>query len=158
AAFWWSLGSTLARFSKMPRSPWWATAIQMLAGGAVMLLLGTLRGEWRQWAPHSVSALSVAAWLYLVFFGSIVGYSAYLWILRNSTPTRVSTYAFVNPAVALFLGWALAGETISPRTFLAAAIILPSVILLITGKEERHDRLRQSQISRGGLDSGMELP
>jgi len=158
AAFWWSLGSTLSRFLRMPASPWWSTALQMLFGGAFLLALGTFRGEWAGFEPASISAASVAAWLYLIFFGSIVGYSAYLWILRHSTPTRVSTYAFVNPVVALFLGWAVAGETLGPRTLLASALILPSVVILIGGKEERRDRKVRSGKLREGVDSSLEFP
>lgn len=156
AAFWWSLGSTLSRFLRMPASPWWSTALQMLCGGAFLLVFGTLRGEWSGFEPARISAASAAAWLYLIFFGSIVGYSAYLWILRHSTPTRVSTYAFVNPVVALLLGWAVAGETLGPRTILAAALILPSVVVLIGGKEERRDRKVRGGKIREGLDSSLE--
>lgn len=157
AAFWWSLGSTLSRYMRMPASPWWSTALQMLCGGAFLLVLGTLRGEWGDFDPARISAASAAAWLYLIFFGSIVGYSAYLWILRHSTPTRVSTYAFVNPVVALLLGWAVAGESLGPRTLLAAALILPSVVILIGSKEERRDRRARGGKIREGLDSSVEL-
>ncbi len=156
AAFWWALGSTLSRFLRMPASPWWSTALQMLCGGAFLLVFGTLRGEWAGFEPARISAGSAAAWLYLIFFGSIVGYSAYLWILRHSTPTRVSTYAFVNPIVALLLGWAVAGEALGPRTILAAALILPSVVVLIGGKEERRDRKVRGGKVREGLDSSLE--
>jgi len=157
AGCWWSLGSILARHVRMPSSPWWTTTLQMLAGGIVLLVLGTLHGEWSRLDFSKVSRTSCLAWIYLVGFGSIVGYSSYLWILRHSTPTRVSTYAFVNPVVALFLGWALAGEAITPRTLVAAALILPSVLVLISGKEERNDHGRQGGKLREGLDSSLEL-
>ncbi len=157
AGCWWSLGSILSRYVRMPSSPWWTTALQMFAGGTVLLGLGTLHGEWSRLDFSKVSFTSWIAWTYLVGFGSIVGYSAYLWILRHSTPTRVSTYAFVNPVVALFLGWAIAGEAITPRTLLAAALILPSVLVLISGKEERSDHGKRGRNLREGLDSSLEL-
>jgi drug/metabolite transporter (DMT)-like permease len=104
----------------------------MLAGGGVLLLLSGLRGEWGMVDPAGVSPASLLAVLYLMVFGSLVGFSSYVWLLRNTTPAVASTYAYVNPAVALILGWALAGEPLSPRTGLAAFVILSAVVIIVT--------------------------
>lgn len=126
----WAMGSIYSRSARVPAAPRMATAIQMLAGGALLLLAGGGAGEWRDLDFSQVSARSWAALAYLVVFGAIVAYSAYIWLLRVSTPARVSTYAYVNPVVALALGWALADEPVTPRTLGAAAVILSAVMLL----------------------------
>jgi len=107
-------------------------AMQGLAGGAILLIVGLFAGEFRE---LHLSAISLRSWLalgYLIVFGSAIGFSAYLYILQKSTAARVATYAFVNPVVALFLGWLILGEAITLRTAVAAAIILTAVILVIT--------------------------
>ena len=104
--------------------------MQMLAGGAVLLLLSVLLGEPWGFDPSAVSLRSALGLLYLIVFGSIVAFSAYIWLLRVSTPSRVSTYAYVNPVVAVLLGWALAGEALTVRVAVAAAIIVSGVALI----------------------------
>ena len=107
-------------------------AMQSLAGGVLLWIAGFFTGE--VWALH-VAAISPRSWVaiaYLIVFGSGMGFTAYLYILKKSSAARVGTYAFVNPVIALFLGWLLAGETITLRTVLAAAVILTAVILVIT--------------------------
>ena len=107
-------------------------AMQSLAGGVILLIAGLFAGEFH---PLHLGAISLRSWLalaYLIVFGSGIGFSAYIYILHNSTAARVATYAFVNPVVALFLGWLIAGETITLRTAIAAAVILTAVILVIT--------------------------
>ncbi|MGH7575104.1 MAG: EamA family transporter [Longimicrobiales bacterium] len=126
----WAAGSIYARQTKPPAVPLQATAMQMLAGGALLIFAGVLAGETASVDLSRVSARSAAAFLYLIAFGSIVGYSAYAWLLRKSTAARVSTYAYVNPVVAVFLGWALAGEPLTPRMMLAAAVIIAGVALI----------------------------
>jgi len=106
-------------------------AMQSLSGGAVLLLVGFLKGEFHSFHLAAISARSWTALAYLIVFGSGIGFSAYIYILQKSTAARVATYAFVNPVVALFLGWLIAGETISLRTIAAAAVILTAVILFI---------------------------
>lgn len=129
--FCWAAGSLFSRGSRMPASPVMATAITLLCGGALLALLGLGSGELSRFDPAAVSSKSVLAVAYLFVFGSIVGFSAYLWLLRVSTISRVSTYAYVNPIVAVLLGWALAGEALSSRVFLAAAVIVGAVALII---------------------------
>ncbi len=135
--FCWAAGSLFSRGPRMPRSPVMATAVTLVCGGAFLAALGLARGEVSRFDPSAVSTRSVLAVLYLFVFGSIVGFSAYLWLLRVTTAARVSTYAYVNPIVAVCLGWALAGESLTPRVFLAALVIVGAVALIIRhGGEE----------------------
>jgi len=142
-AFSWALGSLFSRGSKLPSSPQMATALTLLGGGALLLTASAVRGEPFGFDPAAVSIRSLTALGYLVTFGSLVGFSAYLWLLRVSTPARVSTYAFVNPVVAVLLGWALAGEPLGPRTILAAGVIVGAVALIIRSGEERAGEERE---------------
>jgi drug/metabolite transporter (DMT)-like permease len=130
----WSLGSVYSRHAPLPSSPQLATAMEMLAGGALLLVASLARGEWPLLDPHAVSLRSLAALGFLVVFGSLVAFSAYIWLLRQTTPARVSTYAYVNPVVAMLLGWAFAGEPLSARTLLAAAVIVAGVVLITSSK------------------------
>jgi drug/metabolite transporter (DMT)-like permease len=135
--FAWAGGSLFSRGSRLPSSPVMATAATLLTGGALLATVGLFTGELSRFDPSAVSAKSVVATAYLFVFGSLVGFSAYLWLLRVTTASRVSTYAYVNPIVAVLLGWALAGEDLTPRVFLAAAVIVGAVALIIRhGGEE----------------------
>jgi drug/metabolite transporter (DMT)-like permease len=129
-SFSWALGSVYSRHAATPPSPFLATAMQMLAGGAALLVLSVVLGEPWAFDFGGVSRRSLLGLGYLVVFGSIVAFSAYLWLLRVSTPTRVSTYAYVNPVIAVLLGWALAGEALTVRVAVAAAIIVSGVALI----------------------------
>jgi drug/metabolite transporter (DMT)-like permease len=130
AAFAWALGSLLSRHLAPPASPLQATAVQMLAGGALLGCASGATGEWARFSPALVSARSLAAVAYLVVFGSLVAFTAYIWLLRAASPALFSTYAFVNPVVAVFLGWLLAGEEVGVRTFVAATVIVGAVVLI----------------------------
>ncbi|HZF29944.1 MAG TPA: drug/metabolite exporter YedA [Gammaproteobacteria bacterium] len=130
ASFSWAAGSIYSRHAAMPSSPFLATAMEMLAGGAAALALGLVLGEPGRLDLAAVSARSVAGWLYLVVFGSVIAFTAYVWLLRESTPARVSTYAYVNPVVAVALGAALGGEALTPRMVVAAAVIVGGVALI----------------------------
>lgn len=107
-------------------------AMQCLAGGIALWIGGFFTGEIGRLHFAAISARSWLAVLYLIIFGSGIGFTAYIYILKNSTAPRVATYAFVNPVVALLLGWLFAGETLSVRTLLAAMVILGAVVLVIT--------------------------
>jgi drug/metabolite transporter (DMT)-like permease len=131
AAFSWASGSLYSRRVQLPASHLMATAMEMIAGGAWLLAVGGVVGEWNHFQPTHVSARSLAAFAYLVAFGSMIGFSAYVWLLQVTTTARVSTYAYVNPVVAVFLGWAFAGETVTLRTFIAAAAIIFAVIMIV---------------------------
>jgi drug/metabolite transporter (DMT)-like permease len=132
ASFCWAWGSIYSKHNDLPSSPMLGVAMQSLAGGAALWIVGLLAGEGHQLHLAAVSARSWSALAYLIVFGSGVGFTAYVYILKKSTAARVGTYAFVNPVVALFLGWLLAGEALTLRTVLAAAVILTAVLLVIT--------------------------
>ena len=134
AAVAWALGSLLSRHHAPPASPLQATALQMLAGGVLLGGFSAVLGEWSRFSPALVSAKSVASVAYLVVFGSLVAFTAYIWLLRAASPTLASTYAFVNPVVAVFLGWLLASEPVSARTLAAAAVIVGAVVLITLGE------------------------
>ncbi|HUF12467.1 MAG TPA: drug/metabolite exporter YedA [Longimicrobiales bacterium] len=133
----WAWGSLYSRGAVQPSSPMMATAVQMAGGGVLLLLAGLLTGELGELDLAAVSARSLLALLYLLLAGSIVGYSAYIWLLRHATPAHVSTYAYVNPVVAVFLGWLLASEPITPRLLLAAAVIVGGVAVIVTVRGQR---------------------
>jgi drug/metabolite transporter (DMT)-like permease len=137
AAFAWALGSLLSRHFAPPSSPLQSTALQMLAGGVLLGGASGAFGEWARFSPGLVSGRSLAAVAYLVVFGSLVAFTAYVWLLREASPALVSTYAFVNPVVAVFLGWLLANEEVSLRTLVAAAVIVGAVILITAGESRR---------------------
>jgi drug/metabolite transporter (DMT)-like permease len=135
--FAWAGGSLFSRGSRLPSSPVMATAATLLTGGTLVATLALMAGELSRFDPAAISTKSIVATVYLFVFGSLVGFSAYLWLLRVSTASRVSTYAYVNPIVAVFLGWALAGEELTSRVFIAAAVIVGAVALIIRhGGEE----------------------
>lgn len=125
----WALGSIWSRGRPMA-PPMMATAQQMLAGGTALMLLALISGEAARLDPSGASARSLLAVVYLIVFGSLIGYSSYIWLLGVSTPARVSTYAYVNPLVAVVLGWLFAGEALTPRTFIAAGVIVGGVVLV----------------------------
>jgi drug/metabolite transporter (DMT)-like permease len=133
----WAVGSIYSRRAPNPPGALYATGMQMLAGGALLLVAGVITGEPSRFDPAGVSARSVLALLYLVVFGAIVGYSAYVWLLRHVHPGRVSTYAYVNPVVAVLLGWAIAGEPFTPRTAVAAAVIIGGVALITLDQQAK---------------------
>jgi drug/metabolite transporter (DMT)-like permease len=133
----WAAGSILSRHVQVPSRPLLATSIQMLCGGALLILAGLLSGEAAKIDASAISAKSVLALIYLILIGAIVGYSAYIWLLRVSTPARASTYAYVNPVVAVLLGWLFAGETVSPRVIAAAAVIVAGVALITLSRVDR---------------------
>ena len=125
----WAWGSLRSRHVPLPESPLLATGMEMLAGGAILMVLGLLTGEAGRLDLAGVSVKSVLSLSYLVVFGAL-GFVAYIWLLRVTTPALVSTYAYVNPVVAVFLGWALAGEPLTPGMLAAAAVILTGVVLI----------------------------
>ncbi len=126
----WSFGTIYSRSANVPESPFMATATQMLSAGAILLLLSIFSGELARLDPSTLSFRSIAALLYLIFFGSIVAFSAFVWLIRVDNPTRVATYAYVNPVVALLLGWLFAGEHLHVSMLGPAAVIILSVAMV----------------------------
>lgn len=137
ASFFWALGSLYSTRAKLPESPWIATGSQMLAGGALLALLGGASGEWTTFEPARVTAPALWAFAYLVIFGSIVAFTAYAYLLRNARPTVVSTYAFVNPIVAVLLGWWIVDEPVSGRVVVAGALILAALVAILYDEPKR---------------------
>jgi len=127
----WTVGSVYARRAPQPRSILLFTAMQMLAGGLELAVFGAARGELGQVHLASVSAVSALSFVYLVFVGAIGAYTAYGWLLKHSSTPVLTSYAYVNPAVAVVLGWGLAGEQIGARELVAGFVILASVALLL---------------------------
>jgi len=133
----WAGGSLWSRQAARPESPWMNAAAQMICGGAGMLLLGLVTGESAQFQTARFSLRSLAALGYLVVFGSWIGFSAYVWLLRVSTPPRVATYAYVNPVIAVLLGKFLLDEPFTERMAAATAVILAGVIITTLPKRIR---------------------
>jgi drug/metabolite transporter (DMT)-like permease len=137
SAFSWAFGSISSRSLKMPSSAFLVTAMQMIAAGATLILVGMASGEAARVSLALVSLSSLLAFGYLIVFGSWVGFSAYVWLLKNTTPAIASTYAYVNPAIAVFLGWAFAGETVDRWTIGAMAVIIAGVAMITIGPSSR---------------------
>jgi len=150
----WAAGSLYSRSAKLPTSPLLGTAMEMLAGGALLLLVGLATGEGARVDPAKFTIGAFAWWGFLIVFGSIVAFSAYIWLLRAVSPSLVSTYAYVNPVVAIFLGWAFASEPVTPRTLLAAAVILLAVAI-ITGAQARGRAGRVEEPVRSIAEDGL---
>lgn len=146
AALLWAIGSLYARTAPLPPSTLLATAMEMVAGGVILLATSTAIGEWRTFSLAAVSSRSIGALAYLIVAGSLLGFSAYIFLLGATTPARVSTYAFVNPVVAVFFGWALAGEVFTARTALSALLIVGAVAIIIRfgGRRERDEIAREA--------------
>ena len=130
----WAIGSLYQRRAPLPRSPWLGTGMEMAAGGVALVLAGTLTGEPGRTAVDSFSTESIVALVYLVVFGSLVAFSAYIWLLNNAAVSTVGTYAYVNPVVAVALGAWLRSEPITLRTLLAAAVIIGAVVAMVSGR------------------------
>ncbi len=135
ACFCWASGSVVSRRlspTAAIASPWMATAAQMLAGGMVVLLAGTVHGEWADFTPTHFSAVSLAAWAYLVIGGSIIGFGSYVWLLRHTSAALATSYGYVNPLVAIVLGAWLNAEPLTTQMLWSAVIILSAVALIAT--------------------------
>ncbi|MBM2839848.1 MAG: hypothetical protein HW412_376 [Bacteroidetes bacterium] len=130
----WAIGSLYSRKAVLPKSPLLTTSMEMLAGGTVLYLVAAFTGEFQRF---DLSSVSMRSWLsvgYLSVFGSIIGFTAYVWLLRVVHASRVATYAYVNPIIAILLGWSLAGEQFTTQMLFAASIIIAAVVLIITNK------------------------
>jgi drug/metabolite transporter (DMT)-like permease len=142
----WAAGSLYGTRAPAAKSAAQAAGMQMLAGGAILLALGTILGEWSTFDPSTISAVSALALGYLVIFGAIVAFTAYAWLLKNASPAKVSTYAYVNPAIAVILGWAIAGETMTGQMLVGAAVIVVSVALITANKKAKTDSKGEAEV------------
>jgi len=134
-SFIWSAGSLYSRHSKHAASPFLTAAQQMICGGFLLLVAGTMTRELPRLHINSISMSSLVAFIYLVLIGAVVGYTAYIWLLRHCDPAKVATYAYVNPIVAVLLGAIFAGEKVTIRTLIAGCLIIGSVALVITAQQ-----------------------
>ena len=132
AALSWSIASALSRKLPLPSSKAMSAGAQMFAGGVLLAIVAAPLGEFRRFHPLAVSRGAWLALLYLIIAGSIIGFTAYLWLIHHYSPTRVGTYAYVNPIVAVLIGYFFAGEPLGLRTVAGAALILISVIAITT--------------------------
>lgn len=130
----WAIGSVYSRKASLPKTPLLGSGMEMLAGGVLLLLVSLVSQEWVGFQPSNISFLSLISFLYLLVFGSLIAFSSYVWLLTKTTTARASTYAYVNPIVAVFLGYFLAGEQLTLRTLLASTMIVIAVVVITTYK------------------------
>jgi drug/metabolite transporter (DMT)-like permease len=130
----WAIGSFWSRDASLPQSGLLTTGMEMLGGGAMLLIVGLVSGELSHFDVHRVSHASILGLAYLVTFGSLLGFTSYIWLLDKVSPAHLGTYAYVNPIVAVLLGWAIAGERLSVRTGVAAVIVICAVALITTAR------------------------
>jgi drug/metabolite transporter (DMT)-like permease len=137
ATLFWGAGMMYMRYARNPLESFTASGIQMMCGSLWLLLAGIVSGEFSRLNLDAITARSFGAWCYLVVFGSLIAFSAFTWLMKHSTPARVSTYAYVNPIVAVFLGWLILQEPVSPRIFVAAAVIIAGVAIITVAKNRK---------------------
>ena len=128
----WAGGSLLVRYTPKPASALMGVALQMITGGGLLTAVGLLAGEGAGFELSAVSTRSAVSFFLLIFVGSMLGFTSYSWLLKVSTPARISTYAYVNPVVAVFLGWGIGGEVLTRTMLVAAAIVVLGVIIITT--------------------------
>jgi drug/metabolite transporter (DMT)-like permease len=126
----WAWGSVMSKTAPLPKSPFLATSMEMIGGGVLLLLTALAAGQFSQFKPLHVSGSAVLAWSFLVVFGSLVGFTAYIWLLGVTSIAKAGTYAYVNPIVAVLLGWAVPDEPVTGRMVIAAFVILAGVALV----------------------------
>ena len=129
----WAFGSIFNRSARKPSSPFLGVAMQMITGGSVLLGVSAIQGEFMQFHFAQITSVSFGSWLYLTIAGSLIGYTAYIWLLHASTPARVATYAYVNPLIAVLLGCTLGHEIFSHELLVAGALIIVAVVLIVRG-------------------------
>lgn len=137
AAMGWSLSSVLTRKLPLPASKVMSSGAQMLAGGVLLVLTAAALGEFRNFHPATVSPAAWLSLLYLIVAGSIVAFTAYVWLIHHESPTKVGTYAYVNPVVAVLLGYFLGGEALGLRTILGTLFVLVSVLVITTTRGKK---------------------
>jgi drug/metabolite transporter (DMT)-like permease len=138
ATIFWAGGSIFSRYADLPESKIVSIGIQLFAGGLFVMIISLLRGEMSSLDWNTISTDSILALIYLIIFGS-AGYAAYVWLIKVVDPSKVATYAYVNPVIALFLGSFLANESISLWTISCSILILGAVIIIVTSKKEKSE-------------------
>ena len=153
-AFSWALGSMYGLRATTPKSSALTAGMQMLSGGIVLTLVGSLKGEWATFNVAEVSSSSWFAVVYLIIFGSLIGFTAYSWLLKNAQPAMVATYAYVNPIIAVFLGWLIAGETFTTQMLIGAGVIVGSVVLITSHDGNKKDSEETIEIHQSNTPTG----
>ena len=141
----WSIGAVYSRVARLPKAAPLAAAIELILGGLFLILFALILGEFKGFHLSSVSLRSLLALIYLVVFGSIVTFTAYVWLLGVTSATRVATHTYVNPVIAVFLGWALAGEEFTLMMMIASAVIVLSVYLVLQRYEQPNAKTQRRQ-------------
>jgi drug/metabolite transporter (DMT)-like permease len=149
AAVTWSIATILTKRIPLPASKPMSAAAQMLTGGVQLFIVAAISGEMRGFHFDSVSTAAWFSLIYLIFAGSIAGFTAYIWLLHYESPTKVGTYAYVNPVVAVALGYFLGGETVGARTLLGTLLVLLSVITITTTPVKRKPEAETSPVEVG---------
>ena len=151
----WATGSFLSGKVALPRDPFTSTAVQMLCGGAIIAVAAFVGGEFNGIDPSSFSLSSIAGLAYLIVFGSLIAFTAYTWLLQNGPISKISTYAYVNPVVAVFLGWLILSEEITLMIGIGALLIIASVAFIVRN-ESRVARLRSAEDAGASVATNME--
>jgi drug/metabolite transporter (DMT)-like permease len=144
----WATGSIYGLRAPSPKSPILVSGMQMLCGGLVLSLVGVFTGEWSAFNIAEVSTNSWLGFVYLIIFGSLIGFTAYSWLLKNAAPAMVSTYAYINPVIAVFLGWLIAGESFTGQMLIGAGVIVSSVMLITSHNSDEgstEEEIHESQ-------------
>ncbi len=133
----WSVATVLARKLPLPPSKVMSSGAQMLAGGIMLAVTATALGEFRRFHPSTVSPAAWFSLIYLIIAGSIIGFTAYVWLIHHESPTKVGTYAYVNPVVAVLIGYFFGGESLGLRTVLGTLFVLVSVVVITTTRAKK---------------------
>lgn len=144
----WATGSIYGLRATTPKSSLLTSAMQMLAGGTVLLLVSFVTGEWTKFRITDVTSNSWLALAYLIVFGSIISFTAYSWLLKNAQPAMVATYAYVNPVMAVLLGWLIAGESFTTQMLLGAGVIIGSVMLITSHNKHQEDSVQENDFNK----------
>lgn len=154
AALSWATGSIYGLRAPVPKSAILTAGMQMFAGGTVLLIVSLLTGEMWRFDIAAVSARSLFGVIYLIVAGSLIGFTAYSWLLKNANPSMVSTYAYVNPVVAVFLGWLIAGESFTGQMLVGATVIVGSVVLITSHDKNDQEPEEQTEIHESNTPTG----
>jgi len=157
----WSLGSLYSRQADLPENTFMASGMEMLTGGAVMFIAGLLTGEAERLDLATISALSWLSTLYLLFFGSIIAFTAYVYLLKTVSASKAATYSYVNPVIAVFLGWLILSEPFTPVMIVAMVIIIGAVFLITSAPPEQDiskEEDAERQETNGSIVVGKSTP
>ena len=148
AALSWAIGSIYGLRSPVPKSAILMAGMQMFAGGLILLVVSLFLGEWSSFSIAEVSANSWFGLIYLIVFGSLIGFTAYSWLMRNAEPAMVATYAYVNPIIAVLLGWLIAGESFTGQMLIGAGVIVGSVVLITAEDKDDNNLEKETESSQ----------